>query len=108
MSGTAAREAVEARTGAGAIGATDARAVKDATGAPGARAVALGRLLSPRRVGAACRAFWRALRTVTGDDAYERYLRHHAERHAGSPPLSRREFFESEQRRQWSRINRCC
>ncbi len=63
--------------------------------------------IGPRLL-AACRAFWRGLREATGDDAYERYLRHHAERHPGSTPLSRREYFAAEQRRQWSRINRCC
>lgn len=53
-------------------------------------------------------AFWRGLRAVTGDDAYERYLRHHAAEHPGIPPLSPRAFYAAEQQRQWSRINRCC
>ncbi len=56
----------------------------------------------------AWRVFWRGLRAVTGDDAYERYLGHHAAAHPGSAPLSRRAFYEAEQQRQWSRINRCC
>jgi uncharacterized short protein YbdD (DUF466 family) len=54
------------------------------------------------------RALWRGLRAVMGDDAYERYIEHHTAQHAGAPPLSRRAFYEAEQRRQWSRINRCC
>lgn len=59
-------------------------------------------------IAAAWRAFWRGVRTATGDDAYERYLRHNAEAHSGATPLSRRAFFEAEQQRKWSRINRCC
>lgn len=54
------------------------------------------------------RALWAGLRAVTGDDAYERYIEHHAAQHPGTPPLSRRAFYEAEQNRQWSRINRCC
>jgi len=57
---------------------------------------------------ASLRALWRGLRAVTGDDAYERYIEHHGARHPGAPPLSRRAFYEAEQKRQWSRINRCC
>lgn len=53
---------------------------------------------------------WRALRTVSGDDAYERYLRHWQEQHAhaGGRPLSRKEFFKAEQARKWDGIRRCC
>ena len=54
------------------------------------------------------RSLWRGLRAVTGDDAYDRYLEHHAAQHPGAPPLSPRAFYEAEQKRQWSRINRCC
>ncbi len=57
---------------------------------------------------AAWRAFWRGVRTATGDDAYERYLSHNERAHPGTLPLSRRAFFEAEQQRKWSRINRCC
>jgi uncharacterized short protein YbdD (DUF466 family) len=53
-------------------------------------------------------AFWRWLRAVSGDDAYERYLEHHALAHGGVTPLSRRAFYESELQRVWSGINRCC
>jgi uncharacterized short protein YbdD (DUF466 family) len=59
---------------------------------------------------ASIRRFWRALRTVTGDDAYERYLSHwlacHA--HEGGEPLSRKAFYEAEVRRRWSGVKRCC
>jgi uncharacterized short protein YbdD (DUF466 family) len=54
------------------------------------------------------RALWQGLRAVSGDDAYERYLAHHARAHPGIAPLSRRAFYEDEERRKWSGINRCC
>jgi uncharacterized short protein YbdD (DUF466 family) len=54
------------------------------------------------------RALWRVLRALSGDDAYERYRAHHAARHAGEPPMSRREFCADVERRRWSGVNRCC
>jgi uncharacterized short protein YbdD (DUF466 family) len=53
---------------------------------------------------------WAALREVSGDDAYERYLAHLREcpaneRHA---PLTRAAFFAAEQRRKWEGMRRCC
>ncbi len=54
------------------------------------------------------RATWAGLRAATGDDAYERYRRHHAACHAGTPLLGRREFYAEEQRRKWSGVSRCC
>lgn len=51
---------------------------------------------------------WRYLRRLSGDDAYERYLAHHAAAHPGEAPLSRREFFQQEQERKWGGIRRCC
>ena len=56
----------------------------------------------------AVRALWRALRRLSGDDAYDRYLDHHARAHPGAPPLSRKAFYMSEQQRKWATINRCC
>ena len=47
------------------------------------------------------------LRAVSGDDAYERYLTHHARAHEGSP-LSRRQFYEEREKRKWSGVSRCC
>ena len=47
------------------------------------------------------------LRALSGDDAYERYLIHHARAHAG-PPLSRRAFYEEREARKWSGVSRCC
>ena len=46
--------------------------------------------------------------TVSGDDAYERYLAHHAAAHAGEPPLNPKEYFAEMQRRKWSGVSRCC
>jgi uncharacterized short protein YbdD (DUF466 family) len=57
---------------------------------------------------AAWRACWRAMRALSGDDAYERYLEHQAAAHPDTPALSRREFYIDEQRRKWGTINRCC
>jgi len=55
------------------------------------------------------RGLWRTLRTVSGDDAYERYLAHWRAHHAGEgKPLDRRAFFKSEQERKWNGIKRCC
>lgn len=51
---------------------------------------------------------WSALRELSGDDAYERYLVHHAERHADQAPLDRAAFFREEQKRKWDGVRRCC
>ena len=63
-----------------------------------------------RRValGARLGDLWCFVRRVSGDDAYERYLRHHAEAHPHEVVLSRKEFFRQEQDRQWNGIRRCC
>jgi uncharacterized short protein YbdD (DUF466 family) len=58
---------------------------------------------------ATLRRFWNALRTVTGDDAYERYLAHWRAHHAGEGvPLDRKAFFRTELERKWNGIRRCC
>jgi len=53
-------------------------------------------------------SLWQGIRTASGDDAYERYLSHHAVEHAGSAPLTRRAYYDEYQRQKWSGINRCC
>lgn len=60
----------------------------------------------PRILGAA----WRALRTLSGDDAYERYLEHFRREHGGDgrAPLDRAAFFREEERRKWNGVKRCC
>lgn len=47
------------------------------------------------------------LRAVSGDDAYERYLTHHARAHEGAP-MDRRAFYEEREKRKWSGVSRCC
>ncbi|MDZ7737392.1 MAG: YbdD/YjiX family protein [Gammaproteobacteria bacterium] len=56
------------------------------------------------------RNLWQGLLTLTGDDAYQRYLRHWRQEHAdsGERPMSRREFYLAEQQRKWNKPNRCC
>jgi uncharacterized short protein YbdD (DUF466 family) len=61
-----------------------------------------------KRVLHRAQGLWRGLRALLGDDAYERYLAHRHERHAGAPTLDRRDFYLSELERRWTRINRCC
>ena len=48
------------------------------------------------------------MRRLSGDDAYECYLVHHAHAHANERPLSRKEFFKREQERKWGGVRRCC
>lgn len=52
--------------------------------------------------------FTKIARQLTGEDAYDRYLSHHAEHHADHPALSRKEFFKQEQERKWNGVRRCC
>ncbi len=50
-----------------------------------------------------------AVRRVSGDDAYERYLQHWQTHHADEAgPLDRKTFFRTEQDRKWKGIRRCC
>lgn len=58
---------------------------------------------------------WQNIRRLSGDDAYERYLKHYSEFHVGDaaledsePLLSREEFFKLWQERKWKGIKRCC
>lgn len=60
-----------------------------------------------RSIGRALRAAVGWLRAASGDDAYERYLTHHARAHQ-EPPLTRRAFYEERERAKWSGISRCC
>lgn len=58
------------------------------------------------------RHLWHIVRRVSGDDAYEQYLKHYAEFHQCSvdapPILSRKEFFKLWQDSQWKGVKRCC
>jgi len=51
---------------------------------------------------------WASLRRAVGDDAYERYLAHHAACHADTPPLDPRQYYLERQRRKWDGVQRCC
>jgi uncharacterized short protein YbdD (DUF466 family) len=54
------------------------------------------------------RRLWALIRQLSGDDAYERYLAHHAKAHPEKPLLSRKELFKLEQARKWNGVRRCC
>jgi uncharacterized short protein YbdD (DUF466 family) len=60
-----------------------------------------------RTLGRAVAAAMGWLRALSGDDAYDRYLTHHAHAHGG-PPLSRGAFYREREERKWSGISRCC
>jgi uncharacterized short protein YbdD (DUF466 family) len=51
---------------------------------------------------------WKLMRALATDDAYERYLAHHAQAHDGERLLSRREFYLGAQQRKWTGVSRCC
>ena len=51
---------------------------------------------------------WKLLRELSGDDAYERYLRHQAMHHPDEPPLCRHAFFKQQQQQKWHGVKRCC
>jgi uncharacterized short protein YbdD (DUF466 family) len=54
------------------------------------------------------RDLWKIVRALATDDAYERYLAHHAQAHAEEKPVSRKEFYVGEQQRKWTGVSRCC
>ena len=62
---------------------------------------------------------WQIIRRLSGDDAYERYLKnyahyHHQETHQSDAsshcagPLSKAAFFKQWQDEKWNGIKRCC
>jgi len=60
------------------------------------------------RLAGAWRRFWAGLRSITGDDAYERYLMHRLLAHRDEAALDRGQFYRAETERRWSEPNRCC
>jgi len=60
------------------------------------------------------KVFWRIIRRLSGDDAYEQYLKHYARYHQADKghechlPLSKADFFKQWQNEKWSGIKRCC
>lgn len=61
-----------------------------------------------RKFLASLKKAWQLLRELSGDDAYERYVRHHAIHHAEEPLLNRQEFFKQAQQKKWHGVKRCC
>lgn len=59
-------------------------------------------------IGVVLKRCWRAVRRLSGDDAYERYLAHHAAHHPETPPLTREAFFKEWQDNKWKGVKRCC
>ncbi|HEY7378685.1 MAG TPA: YbdD/YjiX family protein [Steroidobacteraceae bacterium] len=53
---------------------------------------------------------WGALRSLSGDDRYERYLDHLRTHHPEVEPLTRARFYASELERRWDKDGptRCC
>ncbi len=51
---------------------------------------------------------WRAIRELSGDDAYERYIAQHVTNYPNTTPLARKDFFLYQQQQKWSGIQRCC
>jgi uncharacterized short protein YbdD (DUF466 family) len=53
---------------------------------------------------------WKGIRRLSGDDAYEQYLKHYALYHTQEtvPPLDRAAFFKAWQDKKWKGIKRCC
>ena len=60
------------------------------------------------------KALWRIVRRLSGDDAYEQYLKHYAQHHQTNAelechlPLSKADFFKQWQDEKWNGIKRCC
>lgn len=65
-----------------------------------------------KAVGIALAGFGASLRDIvagaSGLSAYKQYLAHLLVHHPGVEPLSREEFFRSDQAARWDGIRRCC
>jgi uncharacterized short protein YbdD (DUF466 family) len=72
---------------------------RESAGVPGAALKLCARLLH---------AGWQALRQVSGDDAYERYIAHMTQQHPGQPPMGRTDYYKFCQEQKWNRVTRCC
>ena len=57
---------------------------------------------------AAVASIWRALRTLVGDEAYDRDCAHVRAEHPNTPLLARRAVYLQRQQQKWSGENRCC
>ncbi len=60
------------------------------------------------------KTLWKIIRQLSGDDAYEVYLKNFAKHHCNhdntdcSTPLSKADFFKQWQDEKWQGIKRCC
>jgi uncharacterized short protein YbdD (DUF466 family) len=54
------------------------------------------------------KSLWGVVRRLSGDDAYERYLVHHAAHHPKEPAQSKEAFFKEWQDSKWKGVKRCC
>ena len=60
------------------------------------------------------KVFWQMVRRLSGDDAYEQYLKYYARHHHVDachdchPPLRKADFFRQWQDEKWNGIKRCC
>lgn len=54
------------------------------------------------------RTTWSVIRSLTTDDAYDKYLAHHSAAHGDSPPMGRRAFYIKQQQSKWTGVSRCC
>ncbi len=54
------------------------------------------------------RLAWQFVRTLAGDDAYDRYQEHQHRYHADRPAMDRKAFYLHSQQQKWSGVNRCC
>ncbi|MEQ1581506.1 MAG: YbdD/YjiX family protein [Steroidobacteraceae bacterium] len=54
------------------------------------------------------RLAWSFIRTLVGDDAYDRYRAHLQACHADQPPLDRKAYYLLRQQEKWSGVSRCC
>jgi uncharacterized short protein YbdD (DUF466 family) len=54
------------------------------------------------------RSLWHSIRELSGDDGYERYLKHHVAAHPATATLSRTAWFAHEQQKKWTGVKRCC
>jgi uncharacterized short protein YbdD (DUF466 family) len=60
------------------------------------------------KLAALCKRIWQWLRAVTGDAAYESYVRHTSRISREATVLSPRDFYLDQLRRRYNTINRCC
>ena len=59
-------------------------------------------------VGHSLRTGWRGVRTLTGEDAYERYVVHLRAMHSDREPMSHAAFYRQRELQKWDGIKRCC